>query len=168
MGIIKSLGEIVYKLIKRYRLRVITRLLDKRSKTLLDIGCQDLFYYHHMKEKYKVTLADYFPHDNLIMKEDVQNLSFRNKSFDIVLCQEVLEHVPNPVKAMLELKRVAKKQLIISVPYEPFFTMFRFFARDKEHLWTITPEVLEHHLGKPDVSKKLFFKRYYVTVWKLG
>lgn len=155
----------IYNLIKHYRFNNITKLLDNNSNNILDIGCQEAMLYDKLKDKYHITLADISPTKKLINKEDVQNLSFKDNSFDIVICQEVLEHVPNPIKAISELKRVAKKQLIISVPYEPFFTMARLFIWEKEHLWAITPKIFEFYLGKPVKEKTIFFKRYYVGVW---
>jgi len=48
---------------------------------------------------------------------DVQALgNIKNDSFDLVLCSETIEHVPNPEKAFEELMRVAKKVLITTVP----------------------------------------------------
>ena len=40
---------------------------------------------------------------------DICNLSFEDESFDIVICSETLEHVPNIKTATDELLRVAKK-----------------------------------------------------------
>ncbi|MFH1638278.1 MAG: class I SAM-dependent methyltransferase [Candidatus Woesearchaeota archaeon] len=157
-----------YSLIKKYRRRVVSRLLDKNSKTLLDIGCEDLTFYNKLKDKYKITLADLSPRNKKIRKEDIQKLSFKNNSFDIVLCQEVLEHVPNPVKAMKELKRVAKSQLIITIPNEPYFTLFRFLNWDKGHLWAIRPEALKACFGEPSYESKMFCKRYYVGIWNFN
>lgn len=156
----------IYNLLRLYRWRLISKLLDSDSETLLDIGCQDLFFYGKLKDKYKVTLGDYFSKNNEIKKEDIQDLSFKDKSFDIVLCQQVLEHLPNPPKAISELKRVTKKQLIVSVPYEPFFTLFRFLAWEKEHLWAITPRILKFYLGEPAYENKVFLKTYYIGVWR--
>ena len=34
--------------------------------------------------------------------------------FDSVLCVEVLEHVPDPIKAIKEINRVTKKEAILS------------------------------------------------------
>lgn len=164
---IKQAQKSFYKKIKKYRIKYVKKLLDPESKTLLDVGCQDLFLYHQIKNKYEVTLVDIEPSSELIKKEDIQKLSFEDKSFDIVLCQEVLEHVSNPVKAILELKRVAKKQLIITIPNEPYFTFFRFFSWEKEHLWTITPKLLKLYLGKPNFETNFFLKRYYIGVWRL-
>ena len=166
MRLLKILETQIYNLLRCYRWKVINKLLDVKSETLLDIGCQDLFFYNKLKNKYKITFADYFPISNLIKKEDLQNLSFEDKSFDIVLCQQVLEHISHPVKAISELKRITKKQLIISVPHEPFFTFFRFLIWEKEHLWAITPKILKFYLGKPMYENKIFLKTYYLGVWK--
>ena len=45
-------------------------------------------------------------------------LPFSSNSFDLVLACEVLEHIPNPIyKSVLdEIKRVAKKYILITVP----------------------------------------------------
>ncbi len=166
MSILRPIKVRIYKTIRIYRCNVIKRQLDTACKTMLDIGCQELYFYDQLKKDYDITLADYMPKLDVIKQEDVQNLSFEDNSFDIALCQQVLEHVPDPVAAIKELKRVAKKQLIITVPYEPFFTLARFLTWEKEHLWAVTPAVLKHYLGPPVYENKIFFKRYYVGVWK--
>jgi len=51
------------------------------------------------------------------IKADVCRLPFRDKSFDIVLCYHLLEHVDNYVKAIRELTRVARRLVIIRVPH---------------------------------------------------
>jgi 2-polyprenyl-3-methyl-5-hydroxy-6-metoxy-1,4-benzoquinol methylase len=52
--------------------------------------------------------------------ENGEELSLPDESFDTVLIEEVLEHVPNPMKIIKEAIRVLKKGgiLIISVPNE--------------------------------------------------
>ena len=44
---------------------------------------------------------------------------FRDKSYDVVLACEVLEHIPwkDVDKALSELHRVSKKYVVISIPY---------------------------------------------------
>lgn len=42
------------------------------------------------------------------VKADICNLPFENESFDVVLCNHVLEHIPNDTKAMQELYRIIK------------------------------------------------------------
>ena len=42
------------------------------------------------------------------VKADLCDLPFENNSFDVVLCNHVLEHIPNDTKAMQELYRILK------------------------------------------------------------
>ncbi len=42
------------------------------------------------------------------VKADICNLPFEDNAFDIILCNHVLEHIPNDTKAMKELYRVLK------------------------------------------------------------
>lgn len=51
---------------------------------------------------------------------DICDLPFENNGFDLILCNHVLEHIPDDLKAMSELYRVLKKEgtLIAQVPLE--------------------------------------------------
>ncbi len=42
------------------------------------------------------------------IKADICNLPFKNNSYDIILCNHVLEHIPDDTKAMKELFRILK------------------------------------------------------------
>jgi len=44
-------------------------------------------------------------------------LPFADKSFDLITMVEVLEHIPETLPALRELARVAKKYILITVPY---------------------------------------------------
>jgi ubiquinone/menaquinone biosynthesis C-methylase UbiE len=50
---------------------------------------------------------------------DITNIPVDNSSFDVVLCSEVIEHVPNPLDALKELTRVLKKDgfIILTAPF---------------------------------------------------
>jgi SAM-dependent methyltransferase len=50
---------------------------------------------------------------------DATSLPFPDDAFDLVLAIEVLEHVPQPDRALTELARVCSGSLIASVPFEP-------------------------------------------------
>lgn len=55
---------------------------------------------------------------------DVQSvlaLPYADRSFDVVMCMEVLEHLTQPADAVRELARVADRGLVFSVPNEPLF-----------------------------------------------
>lgn len=52
---------------------------------------------------------------------DVTNLRFPDRSFDLVLAIEVLEHVGEPDRALREICRVAAGTVVLSVPHEPIW-----------------------------------------------
>jgi ubiquinone/menaquinone biosynthesis C-methylase UbiE len=52
---------------------------------------------------------------------DIESLPFGDDRFDLVLAIEVLEHVPDPVAALRELGRVARRDVVLSVPREPIW-----------------------------------------------
>ncbi len=58
---------------------------------------------------------------------DIYNLPYKDNSFDLLICTEVLEHLKDPDKALAELRRVTKKYIAISVPNEPFFILANLF-----------------------------------------
>lgn len=54
------------------------------------------------------------------VKADICNLPFKDNMYDVILCNHVLEHIPNDRKAMQELYRVLKPggMAILQVPQE--------------------------------------------------
>ncbi len=80
-----------------------------------------------------------------ISRGDVTALRFADSSFDLVLCLEVLEHVRGPERAVAELARVSARDVVVSVPYEPWFRLGS-LARGK-YLRTLGnhPEHVNHH-----------------------
>ena len=54
------------------------------------------------------------------VKADICDLPFKNNSFDFIICNHVLEHIPDDTKAMQELYRVLAPlgTAIVQVPYD--------------------------------------------------
>lgn len=50
-------------------------------------------------------------------------LPFADDTFDLVMAIEVLEHLPDPVRAMQEIARVARDAVVLSVPWEPVWRL---------------------------------------------
>ncbi|NOX35326.1 MAG: class I SAM-dependent methyltransferase [Deltaproteobacteria bacterium] len=79
---------------------------------------------------------------------DVTNLPFCDNSFDIVICSEVLEHIPDHARAMSELVRILKpgKFLAVSVP--------RFWP--EKICWCLSDEYFNANMGHVRIYKKTF------------
>lgn len=54
------------------------------------------------------------------VKADICNLPFKDNEFDFIICNHVLEHIPDDTKAMMELYRILAPggTAILQVPYK--------------------------------------------------
>lgn len=59
--------------------------------------------------------------DNGLRHENVEQLSFPDHAFDLIISQDVLEHVAHPERAFREFRRVLRAggTLLLSVPFDP-------------------------------------------------
>ncbi|MEJ2643255.1 MAG: class I SAM-dependent methyltransferase [Desulfosarcinaceae bacterium] len=117
------------------------RLEVQDGYRILDMGCGSGRHVGAFYERYQATVigADLRPvdlraaverlalHDSFsthkngswgLLAADITALPFEDQSFDLVLCSEVLEHIPNDQQAVKELLRILKPgcQLVVSVP----------------------------------------------------
>jgi SAM-dependent methyltransferase len=63
--------------------------------------------------------GDLFPSHESIQKIDLQKIPFSDETFDIVICNHMLEHVDDPAAGLRELRRVLKPgaRIICQTPY---------------------------------------------------
>ena len=94
-----------------------TDLFDGRPKRLLHVAPEP-----HLRRWLKqvpnlhYTSLDISTERHPAVVADLTQLSFPDRTFDVVLCSHVLEHVPDDRSAMRELKRVLKGWAILQVP----------------------------------------------------
>jgi ubiquinone/menaquinone biosynthesis C-methylase UbiE len=111
-------------------LNIMSHVLDKKSKTILDVGCGSggPIVFLNRNQVFSVVCADIFkPYLDQCKKKmpdsgcvlcDARALPFSEKSFDTVLCIEVLEHMEKEegLQAIAAMEHVAKKQVILATP----------------------------------------------------
>jgi ubiquinone/menaquinone biosynthesis C-methylase UbiE len=114
--------------------------LEKKLKnippdnTILDAGAGELQYKKYCSHLKYVSqdFAQYngkgnniglqtkeWDNSQLDIVSDIINIPLPNNSFDAIMCIEVLEHIPEPAKAIMELSRLLKigGKLIITAPF---------------------------------------------------
>lgn len=146
-------------LIDNYFKILTEQIAPLQPKTVLDVGCGEGFTLKQLYDKgigESLEGVDFLDtaieigkkiHPQLKLKQgNIYDLPYKSNSFDLVLCTEVLEHLEEPEKALIELKRVTKKHCVLSVPNEPWFMVGNFlrgknisrFGNDIEHIqhWT--------------------------------
>jgi len=92
------------KKITRTKLREFIRKQATEEKTL-DVGAGDKNYVSFFPN---ITTIDINPERKPDVVADVCQLPFGDNEFGLILCTEVLEHLPNPAAAIKEIKRVLK------------------------------------------------------------
>jgi ubiquinone/menaquinone biosynthesis C-methylase UbiE len=98
---------------------------DVVGKQVLEAGCGRGFLTKILAKKYKMVAVDIVQDESLrditnvkFIQASVEKLPFNDHSIDTVICTHVLEHVRDIEQAVKELRRVAKKKLILVVPCE--------------------------------------------------
>lgn len=136
-------------LIDRFHRQIADRIAAMAPESFLDAGCGEGFVAKMLLERMpglKLTGFDFDPEAVKLAQTtnptcdfttaSIFEIPYPDQSFDVAGCFEVLEHQTDPLPALRELARVAKRAVIISVPHEPFFSLSN-AARGKN--WDVRP-----------------------------
>jgi ubiquinone/menaquinone biosynthesis C-methylase UbiE len=133
-GKYRSKNPVVRYLVGRFLRRVAELVSSEGPHRVLEVGCGEGIVLATLATRLPGTRFDGLELDETALEQarvrcpgatlvrgDACELPFGDQSFDLVVCLEVLEHLPEPVRALRELRRVARGGCLLSVPHEPFF-----------------------------------------------
>lgn len=109
----------INKILIRNHIRQFSDLIDEpHRRIVLDIGGGKSPYQRFFASSLYVSV-DISASSKTNILGDINMLSIKDDSIDVVICTEVLEHIENPQKALGEIKRVLKQGhcLIITTPF---------------------------------------------------
>ncbi len=121
--------------------------------TILDIGCADKVAWEGTK--YQVTTVDINPDFKPDVVADAASLPLADRSFDVVVLGEILEHVDNPCQVLKEAARVGRRRIVVTCPWE------HVWPEDLKPFWNpghkrfYTPETLEEELAATGLPHRL-------------
>lgn len=132
--------------------------LSKNTK-ILDVGCGNGFFSYYFEKICDTTGIDFSEKMiklNPIKKKyvmDAYNLKFKNNSFDVVFCSNLLHHLDNPKKAVKEMIRVSKKYIVVSEPNRnnPFMFLFGLFKRGERSTLKVSSKFLKRFFGEEKI-----------------
>lgn len=121
-------------LINRFLYTLSAFLEHQEWKRLLDVGCGEGFvdYYLGLKfpgrelvclesDEQALEIARTINPSFRCLAGDGRSLPFPDRSFDAVICIEVLEHLHDYHEVLADLYRVCSGICVVSVPYFPFY-----------------------------------------------
>ena len=155
--------------------QVVKKMLDSiKYESVIDTGCGDGGLFSLIKKNSKYIGVDISPTQlkafknsldstsnmPVLIEADVNNLPLKDKSFDVAIACDVLEHVIDPLVVIQEIKRVVKKggHIIIGIPNENLLELvrlitLRFPLRSPDHIYAIYPSDIKKHF--PNIIKKV-------------
>jgi hypothetical protein len=108
------------------RIKDLFGLIPESGLLALDIGARDGFLSRQLAQRFDRVIALDIDQPNIDhpriqpVKGDVTHLEFEDATIDLILCAEVLEHIPPALldAACKEIARVACGTVVIGVPYK--------------------------------------------------
>lgn len=144
---------------------------NKDPQNILDVGCASGWLLSELKKEFKKTEAfgidvygkaiDYgkklYKNINL-KKANAHKIPYPDKSFDVIVCSEVLEHVEDPDKVIKEMKRVLRRNGSLVVEIDTGNWLFKFvwffWTNVRKGVWRDS----HIHIFNTDKLKKYFIK----------
>lgn len=126
-----------------YISRFILRDNSGSRLSLLDIGCGNGFFTYYLEKSFDTVALDL---SYSMLKKNISKmklcgsateLPFKNRSFDITFCSNLLHHLDDPDIAVSEMKRTSRKYVVISEPNRNNPLMFLFGLLKKEEWGTL-------------------------------
>lgn len=165
-----SANPVVSFVIRRFFERIAALAAAVGPGTVLDAGCGEgeILRRRVLGDKVRVTSLDLrieslglvrgHSTPAAMVAGSVLSLPFRDASFDLVTCMEVLEHLEDPPRAVDEAARVARQAVIFSVPWEPWFRAGNFVRGKYVSAFGNHPEHIQH--WNFSSFEKLLARRY--------
>jgi ubiquinone/menaquinone biosynthesis C-methylase UbiE len=156
-------------LLRRFHRQIASLLKATGAERILDAGCGEGFVVSYLLQGNHgltitgidcsleaIEMARQMVPGVLFDVGDLREMPYGDDSFDLVMCLEVLEHLPDPPRGLRELRRVTSAHCLVSVPHEPFFRATNFlrgrhvpaWGRDPEHLQHWTARQFRHLVGQ--------------------
>lgn len=147
-AMLRNVGDLTF----RRRIVTILEFLQLNdSDYILDAGCGEGFYVMLITHLTKAKTAAIDGNPSLISKArqwvgqndlvswhvgDLMTLPFGDKTFSKIICSEVLEHLPDPVATLRELRRVLRDDgiMALTVPNHAYPFLFDPLNWIREHL----------------------------------
>lgn len=137
---------------------------NEKKERILDVGCASGWFISEISKRYPKSSCfgidiyekgikegkKYYPKIKFQVS-DAHKIPYKNESFNIITCTEVLEHVDDPKTVLLEIRRVLKKDGFAIIELDSgsllFSLIWYIWIKTKGKIWN------ESHLHSFNVKK---------------
>lgn len=119
------------------KLRAVLELIPQESSKILDVGCASGWFISQVSQEFPTAscfgidiydkavryATKLYPHI-MFNVADAHSLPFKSNSFDVVICTEVLEHVDDPKRILIEIRRILRKSGTAIIELDSGSTLF--------------------------------------------
>ena len=138
---------------------------DNKTPKLLEVGCANGIEIYYMQQlgfdcygqeidSHSSALAQKLVGENRVYTGFLENSAYMDESFDIVICSQVIEHVPNPDVIIKSINKCLKKGGILAIDTPNFGGPSFKLLKDKwkntmpgDHISMFTPRTLSSLLA---------------------
>ncbi len=166
-------------LIRRFLREVTTLVESVVPRVILDVGCAEGFVADYLRRQLPAVRVWGVDRDMAALARgrnlhpqiptvggDALALPFPDAAVDVVVCTEVLEHIPAVGRALQELRRVSRRWLVLSVPWEPWFRIANIARLKNLRRLGDDPEHVHHWTGR--AFRRLVAPYGQVTVHRIA
>lgn len=153
----QTANPLVRHLLESFLKRVVAGVQAARPQSILDAGCGEGLLLERVVSAVPAATAAGFDFSGAavmrardrvpgvdLREARIEAVPWPDRSFDVVMCCEVLEHLADPLTALRELSRVCRGTLILSVPHEPWFRLGNLARGKYAGTWGNHPEHIQH------------------------
>jgi ubiquinone/menaquinone biosynthesis C-methylase UbiE len=147
-------------LLSRFLDRARSAVPNSSDVSLLDVGTGEGLFWKDAPRQKRVgidirltALTRAFDEQGILpVAASATLLPFRDKAFDFVTAVEIFEHLEDPGSAAAEISRVSRGGGLVTVPWEPWFSLlvlvgtgkhWRRIGREEEHIQAFGPAQLQ-------------------------
>lgn len=134
--------------------------------TALEVGAGNGYFSARLDEHFALTALDFS--DTMLAQNPLpearkirglaESLPFEDDAFDVVFCGNLLHHLPEPLDAVAEMARVARRRVVLVEPntLNPFMAAFGLAKREERGTLKFTPAYLRGLARRAGLAERAF------------